>query len=406
MKKVLFIHQNFPGQYRALAPAVQKAGYEVMAISGHARDTERGGIPHIGYEIKRPAGKGIHPLLAGTEAAVTRGEAVANVVRQLHRQGWTPDAVLGHCGWGEMLYLRDVLPRARLLGFCEYYYRVDRSDVNFDPEFPASADIEQKLHTRNFHLGMSLVHGCDWGIAPTQWQADQFPDTLRPRLRVIHDGIDTSHLTPNPDSVIRLGRDSVVARPGDEIVTFVNRNLEPLRGYHQFMRALPDILERRPNARAVIVGGDGVSYGAQPKNAKGYKQRYLNEVKDRLDMSRVHFVSRIPYNTLVDLLRVSAAHVYFTYPFVLSWSMLEAMSLGALVIGSATPPVQEVIEHGKNGLLVDFFSPRQLADTVCDALARPDHYRSLREQARQTVIDRYDFDRICLPQHLALLRGD
>ena len=404
--KVLFVHQNFPGQYRALAPALQRAGHDVMALSGHARATERGGIPHVGYEFKHATGTNIHPLLASTESAVARGEAVANVVRQLHQQGWTPDAVLGHCGWGEMLYLRDVLPRARLLGFCEYYYRTHRSDVNFDPEFQASADVAQKLHTRNFHLGMSLVHGCDWGVAPTHWQAEQFPDMLRSRIRVIHDGIDTNLLTPDASSFIKLGRDGVVARPGDEIVTFVNRNLEPLRGYHQFMRALPDILERRPRARAVIVGGDGVSYGAQPKNAKGYKQRYLDEVKDRLDMSRVHFVSKIPYATLVNLLRVSAAHVYFTYPFVLSWSMLEAMSLGALVIGSATPPVQEVIEHEKNGLLVDFFSPEQLAHTVCEALARPGDFRHLREQARRTVVDRYDFERVCLPSHLQLLARD
>jgi glycosyltransferase involved in cell wall biosynthesis len=252
------------------------------------------------------------------------------------------------------------------------------------------------------HLTSSLL-SADASITPTHWQASCFPELLRQKIHVIHDGIQTQKLTPNNNAWIRLGREGLVLRPGDEVVTFVNRNLEPMRGYHQFMRCLPELMARRPNTRVVIVGGDQVSYGAVPEGERGYKTMFLNEVKDCIDMNRLHFVNRVPYDTLVSLLRVSAAHVYLTVPFVLSWSMLEAMSLGALVIGSATAPVQEVIEHEKNGLLVDFFDPSALADTLCEVLARPKEFRPLRSAARDTVVSRYDFSSISLPAYRRLI---
>jgi glycosyltransferase involved in cell wall biosynthesis len=224
-------------------------------------------------------------------------------------------------------------------------------------------------------------------------------------MQVIHDGIDTGTLVPDVRASIALAQASVRLRHGDEVITFVNRNLEPMRGYHRFMRALPAILARRPQARVVIVGGDEVSYGKAPAGQRGFKETYFNEVKDRLDTTRVHFVGRVPYDTLVTLLRVSAVHVYLTVPFVLSWSMLEAMSLGALVVGSSTPPVQEVIEHGRNGLLVDFFDTEELASTVCKALERPADYTAMRAQARQDIVQRYDFGRVSLPAYLRLIEG-
>jgi glycosyltransferase involved in cell wall biosynthesis len=191
-------------------------------------------------------------------------------------------------------------------------------------------------------------------------------------------------------------------RPGDEVVTFVSRDLEPYRGYHVFMRALPRILERRPNARAVIVGGSKVSYGPAPRGGTSWRDIFLDEVRDRLDADRVHFVGRVPHRALLDLLRVSAAHVYLTYPFVLSWSMLEAMSAGALVIGSRTPPVEEVITHGRNGILCDFFDPNGIADAVVDALAHPARYQPLRDAGRRTIVERFDLQHVCLPAWLAL----
>jgi len=312
--------------------------------------------------------------------------------------------VLGHTGWGEMLYLRQAAPGARLLGFCELYYQSEGGDVGFDPEFPTSSEVAEKLQTRNMHLASSLL-SCDVGITPTEWQASCFAPALRERLRVIHDGIDTERLVPDASAWISLSRDRLRLKAGDAVVTFINRNLEPMRGYHQFMRALPRILAERPNAHVVIVGGEGVSYGVQHFSGESYKNIYLNEVRDQLDLSRVHFVNRVPYPVLLSLLRVSAAHVYLTAPFVLSWSMLEAMSLGALVIGSDTAPVREVIEHGRNGLLVDFFNPKHLAQTVCDVLAEPQRYAHLRLAARQTVVERYDFRTRALPAYRALIEG-
>lgn len=400
--KILLVHQNFPGQFRGLAPALTAAGHDLRAISMRPEGMLVG-VRNWSYQPARGNGKDTHPWLVNTETAVLRGEAVAAVVRLMREQGWVPDVVLGHTGWGEMLYLRQVAPQARLLGFSELYYRAQGGDLGFDPEFPAPPQTAERLQTRNMHLTQSLLD-CDVGITPTQWQASCFPPALRERLRVIHDGIETDRLLPDASAWVRLSRDGVVLRAGDEVVTFINRNLEPMRGYHQFMRALPEILARRPKARVVIVGGDEVSYGTPPQGAKGFKQLFLDEVRERIDLSRVHFVSRVPYNTLVQLLRISSAHVYLTVPFVLSWSMLEAMSLQALVIGSDTAPVREVIEHGQNGLLVDFFNPAQIADTVCEVLADPQRFVPLREAARRTVVERYDFRARALPAYMDLIR--
>ena len=360
-----------------------------------------GAINHT-YMTGRGSSHEIHPWLTNTESAVIRGEAAALKIDEVCSQGWKPDVVLGHTGWGEMLFLREVLPHARIIGLNELFYRMQGGDIGFDPEFPYPAYAPKRLHVRNMHLLTSLLN-CDVAITPTHWQASCFPEIARQRLQVIHEGIQTNMLLPNRNACFHLPQNRGTLKVGDEVVTFINRNLEPMRGYHQFMRALPEILSRRPHAHAVIVGGDGVSYGAKPNDGKSYKEKYLNEVSDRLDMSRVHFVGQLPYQTLMNLLKVSSAHVYLTVPFVLSWSMLEAMSVGALVVGSDTAPVREVIEDGRNGRLVDFFNPSQLANTVCEVLTQPEKHWHMRAAARKTVIDRYDFDQQILPKYLRLI---
>lgn len=399
--KILFVHQNFPGQYRQLAPSMVAAGHDVMAISTR-KEARIGPVRNICYDMKRPSAHHLHPWLVNTESALIRGEAVAKVARGLREQGWEPDVVVGHTGWGETMFLQQALPNSRIVGFCEYWYKGEGADAGFDPEFKSANDVSERSHARNMHLAMSLL-ACDVGVSPTEWQASLFPDELRQRIQVIHDGVDTDKLVPDDQDWIELKRDNFIGRKGDEIVTFINRNLEPMRGYHQFMRALPAMMEGRPNAHFVIVGGDRVSYGAPPPGGTGYRNIFFNEVRDQLDMSRVHFVNQVPYRSLISLLRISSAHVYFTYPFVLSWSMIEAMSVGALVIGSNTPPVAEVIQSGQNGMLVDFFKPAELANAVCDALARPSEYEQMRCAARQTVIERYDYNRVCLPQLQSLI---
>ncbi|HET9664657.1 MAG TPA: glycosyltransferase, partial [Burkholderiales bacterium] len=253
---------------------------------------------------------------------------------------------------------------------------------------------------KNAHMLLTLT-SMDWGVCPTQFQRNTMPRAYHDRICVIFDGIDTGAVRPDPAASVTINGRTL--RAGDEVLTFVNRNLEPYRGYHVFMRALPEILKRRPNAIALIVGGDEVSYGAAAPEGKTWKQIFFDEVKARLDPGRVFFLGRIPYASYLAVLQVSRCHVYLTYPFVLGWSCIEAMSAGCLVVGSRTPPVEEVIEHGKNGLLADFFDAAALAETVVEGLARPEHHAPLRNAARETAIERYDLKSMCLPQQIALI---
>jgi glycosyltransferase involved in cell wall biosynthesis len=396
---LLFVHQNFPAQFKHLAPHLAAAGHNVHALAIDGR--EASGVSLHRYKPGRGTSQETHPWAQEFETKVIRGEACAAAALQLKNGGFSPDVIIANPGWGESLFLKDVWPEARLLALIEFYYAAHGLDFDFDPEFSrAELAREAKLRAKNAHLLLTL-EAMDWGVSPTHFQRGTVPVFHRDRISVIFEGIDTTVVKPDGAATITLGNRTI--RPGDEVITFVNRNLEPYRGYHSFMRALPEILRRRPNATALIVGEDGVSYGAAPPAGKTWKQIYLDEVKDRLDASRVFFLGRLPYADYLKVLQVSACHVYLTYPFVLGWSCIEAMSAGCLVIGSATPPVQEVIEHQKNGLLVDFFDVLALADTAIDCLARPGHYAHLRAAARQTALERYDLATICLPQQVKLI---
>jgi glycosyltransferase involved in cell wall biosynthesis len=248
------------------------------------------------------------------------------------------------------------------------------------------------------------------GISPTHWQASIFPERFRKRITVVHDGIDTDVVCPNPNVRLTLlteqGEKLTLSRE-DEVITFVNRNLEPYRGYHIFMRALPDILQRRPKARVLIVGGDQVSYAAPPDPEKygnrSWKQIFIDEVRPRIadkDWARVHFLGNVPYQAFVSLLQLSSVHVYLTYPFVLSWSLLEAMSAGCAIVASNTQPVREVIEDDKTGRLVDFFDVAGLAESVCSLLDAPEDRLRLGVNARAFVREHYDLRRVCLPRQI------
>jgi glycosyltransferase involved in cell wall biosynthesis len=243
----------------------------------------------------------------------------------------------------------------------------------------------------------------DWGMSPTTWQQRQFPERYRSKISVAFEGIDANVASPKPCAGLTLGSPPLRLEPGDEIVSFVSRALEPYRGYHSFMRALPRLLELRPRARVVIVGGDTNGYGALPSTGT-WRERYFSEVRERIDPSRVHFVGRLPYGELIELFRLTSCHVYLTYPFVLSWSMLEAMSTGALVVGSRTGPVEDVIVDGENGLLVDFFDHEGLARRVAEVLAEPRRFDALRARARETVLERFALER-CVPRQLALVHA-
>jgi glycosyltransferase involved in cell wall biosynthesis len=402
-RTLLFIHQNFPGQYRHLAPALLRQGDRVEAIGGPTAQ-ELPGIPLHRYN-PMPAG-GVppcHPWAADFQTKVLRGEAVAKVLDGLRARGFRPDLIIGHPGWGELLLVKDLFPEVPVLHQVEFIYQLQGGDSDFDPEFSdPSWSRSAKLRLRRASQLLAL-QDLDWGWAPTPWQASTVPQEYRPCLSVIHEGIDSEAIRPDGPAEIRLEKAGLSFQPGDPVVTYVARNLEPYRGFHQFMRALPALQRRCPKAHVVVVGGDGVSYGQAPPGGGSWKHSLMRELGDRLDHSRLHFSGLVPHPVLHTLLRASACHVYLTYPFVLSWSLLEAMSCGALVVGSATAPVQDVIRHQHNGLLVDFFDPESLASTIAAALEDRDAFMPLRQAARKTVQDSYDLRRICLPRQLALV---
>lgn len=379
--RFLFVHQNFPGQYRHLALHLAARGHEVAAIGEKAnvrrQRTLVPGVRLFGYEA--PGAND------GLNAAIGRGHAAAGAAAVLAREGLRPHVVFAHPGWGEATFLKDVFPQARLVLYCEFFYRASGSDVGFDPEFPVRADKLLELRVRNAPFLMAL-DAADEGVAPTHWQKQQFPARHASQISVIHDGIDTDAVVPGP-------------APTEEVITYVARNLEPYRGFHSFMRAIPEIQRRRPKAKIVIVGGDAVSYSPRLPGGETYRARMVKEMGDAIDHSRLEMRGQIPYAEYLQLLRRSSAHVYLTYPFVLSWSMLEAMAAGVPVVGSRTPPVQEVIRDGENGFLCDFFSPADIAAQVERAIVDG---QSVRRAARETITGRYDLKRVCLPQQLAL----
>ena len=402
--KILFVHQNFPGQFLHLAPALAARGHDCRALTD-STNQRASSIPVWRY---RHGAEKVDPAATRLGRNYTtmsdRGVTVARAALQLReKEGYIPDVIFGHSGWGETLFLKEVWPEAKLLVYAEFYYRGRGADVGFDPEFnPPSFDQVMIAQGRTAHLGQALLHA-DRGLSPTEWQASTYPPALRQMIDVVFDGVNTDIMAPNPAATLTLPSGQVL-HAGDEVLTFVNRNLEPYRGYHIFMRALPEVLAARPQAQVVIVGGDEVSYGAPPKQGR-WKDIFLDEVKDRLDLSRVHFLGKVPYPTFVSIMQVSRVHAYLTYPFVLSWSMMEAMSAGCLVVGARVPPVQEAIRDGVNGRLVDFFDIAGWSRVLTESLADPARFDDLRVQARRSVLANYDLKTVCLPRMVALVEA-
>ncbi len=409
---ILFIHQNFPGQFKFLAPALVRQGHQVSAMTMQKSDMQSWqGVRLVHYTAKRGSTPNVHPWVSDFETKTIRAEACFKAALQMKQQGYNPDVIVAHHGWGESLFLKEVWPQAKLGIYCEFFYHPQGADVGFDPEFPATDEGEVcRLRLKNLN---NLLHFevADAGISPTHWQASTFPQPFQSKIKVGHDGIDTQAVAPNPAVSLTLkmanGQDLVLTRQ-DEVITFVNRNLEPYRGYHTFMRALPQLLQSRPRARVLLVGADDVSYGARPDAAKygagKWKDIFANEVRGQIsdaDWQRVHFLGHVPYQYFIPMLQLSSVHVYLTYPFVLSWSLLEAMSAGCAIVASDTQPLHEAIVHNQTGKLVSFFDPAALAQSVSELLDQPEERQRLGANARAFAQAHYDLHTVCLPRQLA-----
>ncbi|MBE2258203.1 MAG: glycosyltransferase family 4 protein [Rhodobacteraceae bacterium] len=405
--RILFVHQNFPGQYKHLAPSLANSPANQVVAIGEEVNVKRAFGLHprirlLGYRQPQGAAKTTHHYLHSSEAATRRGQSVLRVAIALREQGFVPDLICAHPGWGEALFLKDAYPDTPLLLYLEFFYRARGSDMGFDPEFPTSFDDQCRLRIRNATQLISL-EAADAGLSPTKWQREQYPEAFRDRIQVIHDGVQTDLVCPAKVIDFALPGGATL-QSGDEVLTYVARNLEPYRGFHTFMRALPAVLAARPDVQVLVVGGDEVSYGRRLPPGQTYRDIYLREVAGAIDGRRVHFMGKLPYPRFLDALRLSSAHVYLTYPFVLSWSLLEAMSCGCPVIASDTAPVREVVKPGRNGLLVDFFSPAALAETIVAVLADPARVQVMRAQARRDIREQLDLERTTLPQLLALVK--
>ena len=387
--RILFVHKSFPAQFTRLAPYLAaQPGVAVLALGDSAflrgREAwfQANAIDALGYRFDED------DRLADFEVFERRAQAVESAARELRGKGLQPDLIIAHASWGEAVHLKQVFERAKLIVYCEWFYNA-----------PAMADdaidlsVLHDAQTRGEHNAriIAALEAADAGWAPMEWQRAQFPSNYQAKISVIHDGVDTDLITPGEPA------------RGAPLITFATRSLEPARGFHVFMRALPEIQRRRPDAQIVIAGADTAAYANPRADGASYRSALLQELDGRLDSSRVTFVGMLPYAQYLELLRRSSVHIYGTFPFVLSWSFMEALAAGCLIVGSRTPPVMEVLRDGDNGLLYQYGSPADLAARVDEALARPDADR-MRTAARRTAVERYDWRRVCLPAQLALIR--
>lgn len=396
--KIVFVHQNFPGQFGRLAVALAKEGHEVVAL-GMAKSCSLPGVTYYRYEVvPGPEDAPFQNRYSPVVPRMRRAYGVAHRARALSAEGLNPDLVVVNTGWGENLFLKDVWPDARHVAYFEYYYAAKGQDLDFDPEFPIrNEEIIWRLRAKNA-MQLGALDAADLAVAPTCYQRDTFPAYLRDRIAVIHDGIDAQTLKPDPDAWIQLGQNGPKLDRSTPVVTYVTRNIEPMRGSHIVLRSLPDILAIDPRVRVVIVGGKGTSYSGHAPGGKTWFDVFRASIGRPVDWERVHFVGNLPYDQFVRVLQVSSAHLYLTYPFVLSWSLIESMALECRIVASDTPPVREVIQDGINGRLFPFFDGKALAERVRETLAETERSAEMANEARKLALAKYDFRTVCLPQ--------
>ena len=402
---VLFVHQNFPGQYQHVVNALAKSN-TIKITSLSIQDCSTGipaNVTSLRYGLNRGNAPNIHPWAIETETKVIRGEACARAAYQLSQKGYKPDLICAHPGWGESLFLREIWPDSPILHYQEFFYKTVDSDLDFDPEFQKKNDWENssKVVMKNASMLLAL-EASSWNITPTQFQKSTFPSYWQQSISVIHDGINTQIACPKRVKEELVLSNELHIKQGDPIVTFINRTLEPYRGAHSFIRAIPKILRLHPNAKIVIIGNTkGVSYGRACDNGE-WKEQFFGEIEGKYNPQQVYFAGELSYINYIKLMQMSQAHVYLTYPFVLSWSLMEAMSIGCAIVGSSTAPVKELIQDGHNGLLVDFFDYEAIATNVVRLLNDRDLADTLGNNARTTILKDYSLEE-CLPRQVALM---
>lgn len=400
--RYLFVHQSFPAQYiHLLRYLVQQGGNEIVFITTCQTDI----LPEVRRVLYTPPplpSSAVHPAVRELDHAVRRAEAVAQVAQSLKSLGYVPDIILGHHGWGELLNLGDVFPHVPVLGYFEFYYHIDGLDVGFDPEFPLS-DLAPSLVRCKNAINLQALTLPGVGQTPTVFQKKTYPDWAQPKLSLVREGVDLAQCFPDKTAkqrVLNIG--DVQIQPYERLVTYVARDMEPYRGFHSFMRSLPRILDARPDVRVVLVGGDGISYGHRPVEGGSWRDAMLRELKGQLDLERIHFVGWRSHSELVHILQRSDAHVYLTYPFVLSWSLREAMAAGCSIVASDTAPVREFLTDGENARLVPFLQPDSIADGVLELLEDRALAQTFGRRARQSACTHFDLHDY-LQQYKALI---
>ncbi|NCB77970.1 MAG: glycosyltransferase [Negativicutes bacterium] len=398
--RILFVHRTFPAQFRCLATALGMDTRHRVCFLTTIQEQEIPGVRKLLYCVKREAAQETHAYVRYAENALYYGMAAYEAAWKLKREGWIPDVIVGHSGWGPLQFLKELFPTTPLIGYFEWFYRAQGSSHGFDPAQSVTADMAAGIRTKNVPI-LHELYTADAGITPTYWQQAQFPIEFQAKIRVLHDGMDTNFFQPKEGTKLVLPRQRLDLSGAEEIVTYVTRAMEPMRGFPQFMEAVAEIQRRRPKCHVVIVGNDRTEYGKPREDGKTYRQWALENFT--YDPTRLHFTGPLFLEEYRTVLQASSAHIYLTYPYILSWSFLEAMACGCMMISSRTAPVQEVMADGENGLLVDFFAPMQIADRVDQVFAEPEATRRMREQARQTVLEKYSFQTL-YPQHLAFLQ--
>ena len=300
----------------------------------------------------------------------------------LKNQGFIPDLIIGH-SWGNSIFAKDVFPQTPYISYIEWYYNCENSDVDF---LDNNININQRaeLTCKNSHILQDLVKA-DLLLTPTEWQKQQIPEIFRSKVKVIHEGINTQFFKPDEDVRFKVPDTDIVLTRKDKVLTYATRGMEEYRGFPEFMEAASILMQKEPNLHVVIAGEDKVCYGRRLVGTT-FKAEMLKKFK--YDMSRLHFVGKLDYDDYIKLLQVSSAHIYLTYPFILSWSMLEAMAAGCVIIASDTPPVTEYMQDNYNGILVGFNDINAIVEKTTDVINNREKYAEISENASKTIIER------------------